>query len=182
MQRYCFIGAAALVVGTVVAAGLGAQERLPSSPAASETVPFPFFGGSVGISIPFGGLADSHSAGFNFAGVVEYRVPTDAVGLRGELGYEHFDAKANVAGSPINAVAVTLNALYYVPGYAYRPYVIGGMGVYHVYQSNRPGLNGGAGIDIPLPGAAAFFEARLHWALTDGTSYVTLPISFGVIF
>jgi hypothetical protein len=141
-------------------------------------------GGAAGMSLPTGQLAKAYSAGFNLSGLVEMRAPQEAVGIRGELLWEHFEPKSGQSAlENKNAVALVLNAMYFVPEYALRPYFIGGMGFYHVSdQGNRPGLNFGLGIDIPLSGLAAHFEARLHKVLTDGGSYASVPISFGVKF
>jgi len=49
-------------------------------------------------------------------------------------------------------------------------------------QGNHPGFNFGVGVDIPMTGLSAHFEARLHRVLTDGAHYTTVPFSFGVRF
>lgn len=139
---------------------------------------------SAGISVPTGQLADSHSAGFNLSGLVQLRLPTELVGIRGELLWEHFERQEELADvRSKNGVALTINAMYFVPEYAIRPYFIGGMGFYRITdQGTRPGLNFGIGIDIPLAGLAAHAEARFHKVLTDNRSYATVPIAFGLRF
>ena len=141
-------------------------------------------GGAAGVSIPTGHLGTDYSAGFNVSGLVQMHQPTEAVGARAEVIWEQFGHKdsAPVSGSK-NSVAFVLNAMYFVPEYAMRPYFIGGMGIYGVSdQGTHPGFNFGLGMDIPLSGMSAHFEARLHRVLTDGAHYMTVPFSFGVRF
>jgi hypothetical protein len=164
----------ALVLATGVAARAGAQAPLVAG----------HFGGAFGISIPTGGLSRTHAAGFNLAGIAEYQLPTEAVGIRGELLYQRFDARTGVSGvGSENTFGATVNALYNLQGSALRPYLIGGMGLYHLSDAGtRPGFNAGVGMRIPLTGMSAYFEARVHKVLTDGPSYVTVPFSFGLSF
>lgn len=141
-------------------------------------------GASFGISVPLGDISHDHSSGFNLGASAEFDAPGQAMGVRGELLYEHFAAdqsRTNVGA--IQAGSATINAIYHFQGQTFHPYLIGGMGVYSVTdQSARPGLNGGVGFEIPLTGMTAHFEARIHKVLTNGRSYVSLPISFGLSF
>lgn len=166
-----------LALLTVTGTALGAQTS-------GAVIPSGLVGLGAGMSIPAGSLNDGYSAGFNLSGLVELRAPQEAVGVRAELLWERFEPKEDVTAiENKNAVAVVLNAMYFVPEYALRPYFIGGMGFYHVSdQGNRPGLNFGMGLDIPLSGMAAHLEVRLHKVLTDGNTYSTVPIAFGVKF
>ena len=149
-----------------------------------QALPRPAFGLAAGISVPVGGFAKQHIAGFNFAGVAELRKTTEPVGLRGEVLYQYFGKKKNVSGAESsNTLAFLVNAVYNVPGYEVGPYFIGGIGLYHVSdQGNNAGLNGGAGITIPLTGMTGYAEIRFHAAFTQGPAYVTVPLSFGLTF
>jgi hypothetical protein len=140
-------------------------------------------GVSFGMSLPTGALSSAYGAGFNLSGLVEYTAPPEPMGLRAEIFYQRFEANQGVTGGANQALGVIANAVYHIPGRAYHPYLIGGMGAYRVTdETTRPGLNAGAGIDIPLTGMSAHFEARLHKVFTDHSSYVTMPISFGLSF
>jgi hypothetical protein len=171
-----------LPIIAVSATRLSAQGR--DSIRTIQSVPRPSVGFSGGISLPAGGFAKQHIAGFNLAGVAEFRAPSAPTGLRGEVLYQYFGRKKNVTGAESsNTLAFLVNAVYHVPGYDVGPYFIGGIGLYHVSnQGNNAGLNGGAGITIPLTGMTAYAELRLHAAFTQGPAYVTLPLSFGVLF
>lgn len=141
-------------------------------------------GAAFGVSFPTGALSNQHSSGFNLAATAEYQAPGQAMGVRGEIFYEHFAAKTAVAGArSIQTTAAVVSAVYNVQGSPAHPYFIGGMGLYAVTGGGtRPGFNGGVGLRIPLTGMTAYFEARLHKVLTDGSSYLSLPITFGLSF
>lgn len=141
-------------------------------------------GAAFGVSFPMGSLADWHSSGFNLAGTAEYQEPGQAMGVRGEIFYEHFAAKTGAVGvGAVQATAAIVSAVYNVPESSLNTYFIGGMGLYSVTGGGtRPGFNGGIGVRIPLTGMTAYFEARLHKVLTDGTSYLSLPVTFGLSF
>ncbi len=141
-------------------------------------------GAAFGVSFPTGSLSRDHASGFNLAATAEYLAPFQSVGVRGELFYEHFAAKPQAPGAKaVQTAAAIVNAVYHIQGQAFHPYLIGGMGLYHVTGNGAsPGFNGGAGIQVPLTGMTAYFEARLHKVLTSGSSYVSLPITFGLSF
>lgn len=141
-------------------------------------------GASFGISVPTGSLSRGHAAGFNLAGIAEYEAPGQAMGVRGELFYERFGAESGATGvKAVQTGAAIVDAIYHFQESSFHPYLIGGMGLYRVTGSgSRPGFNGGVGVRIPLTGMTAYFEARLHKVLTDGSSYLSLPISFGLSF
>ncbi len=141
-------------------------------------------GAAFGVSFPTGSLSRQHSSGFNLAGTAEYQAPGQPMGVRAELFYEHFAAKTGAVGvRGVQTTAAVISAVYNVQGSSAHPYFIGGMGLYSVTGGGtHPGFNGGVGIRIPLTGMTAYFEARLHKVLTDGSSYLSLPITFGLSF
>ncbi|MHB1862260.1 MAG: hypothetical protein ACYCVL_04745 [Gemmatimonadaceae bacterium] len=141
-------------------------------------------GAAFGVSVPAGSLANAYSSGFNLAGIAEYQAPGQVMSVRGELFYERFPARAEMAnGHASQTAAGIVNAVYHFQGSSFHPYLIGGMGLYKVTGNGaKPGFNGGVGIQIPLTGMTAYFEVRLHKVLTDGSSYVTVPVTFGLSF
>ncbi|HKO16680.1 MAG TPA: outer membrane beta-barrel protein [Gemmatimonadaceae bacterium] len=172
---------AGLAITIAAAAPLGAQA---SSPATIQTIPYPAVGLSAGISIPAGGLSRSRVAGFNLAALAEFHTPTEPLGIRGELQYQYFGKKADVTGATSSSsLGATVDVVYHVPQQQVRPYLLGGLGLYVIqHQGTYPGVNVGTGLTIPLPGMTAFAEIRAHTALTQGPSYVTIPLTFGVTF
>ena len=147
-------------------------------------MPVPIFGIGGGISIPAGGIAKNRQPGFNLDAMAEFRTPSEPVGLRGEVLYQYFGKDQNaVAASAANTMGFLVNVVYHAPKSQVRPYLIGGMGLYHISdQGNSAGFNVGTGLTIPLTGMGAYAEARLHFALAQGPSFVTIPITFGISF
>jgi hypothetical protein len=168
----------------LLTAGLVAIGSPAAAQTGQQTMPFPILGVGAGISIPAGGVAKDRVPGFNLLGLAEFRTPTEPLGIRAEALYQYFGAKQNATGvSSSNTFAVLVNVIYHAPQSQVRPYVIGGMGLYHIsQQGNNAGLNAGAGITIPLSGMGAFAEIRAHAALTQGASYVSIPLTFGITF
>jgi hypothetical protein len=73
----------------------------------------------------------------------------------------------------------------------FRPYVIGGIGVYSSKatgddapegSSTEAGINLGAGFDIKAGGAGLFVEARWHNVFLEGDNLKFLPITLGIRF
>jgi hypothetical protein len=136
-------------------------------------VPSAHVGGAFGVSVPFESLASGHDAGFHLSGFVDYHLPAEVLGLRGELSYQRFEPKPGASERANQAFGFVLNAVYYIPGHAFHPYFIGGMGAYRTTDnSSRPGFNAGWGIHIPLTGMSAFFEARILQLLGNHPSYL----------
>ena len=154
--------------------------------AGATSMPVPIIGVGGGISIPAGGIAKNRQPGFNLDAMAEFRAPSEPLGLRGEVLYQYFGASNNTVNvSSANTVGFLLDVVYHTPGSQAHPYLIGGMGLYHVSDngsSNNAGFNVGTGLTIPLPGMGAYAEARLHFALKQGASFVTGPVTFGVTF
>lgn len=151
---------------------------------APQMIPNPQFGVAGGISIPAGGFSKNRVPGFNLSGIAEFRGANEPLGVRGEVLYQYFGHKTDVAGATSsNSVAAIVSVLYHVPGSQVRPYLIGGMGLYHISdQGNNAGLNVGTGVTIPLTGVGAYAEIRVHTAITQGPSFVTVPLTFGLTF
>jgi hypothetical protein len=169
----------------VALVALTSGARLATGQAAGgQTMPMPVLGIGGGISIPAGGIAKNRQPGFNIDGMAEFRVPSEPLGLRGEVLYQYFGHDKNALNTTnANTVAFLVNVVYHSPGSQAHPYLIGGMGLYHISdQGNSAGFNAGTGLTIPLSGVGAYAEARIHFALAQGPSFVTVPITFGITF
>jgi hypothetical protein len=145
-----------------------------------------------GASIPLGGFSDVAGTGWHAGGLLQWDTPTFPIGIRGEGVYHKFADKTN--GPPNqNIIVGTLNAVWMLPmtqPYTVRPYLIGGGGLYKERCDGCPpqvkfGLNGGAGISVPLSGFSTIIEARFHVVFDSeagsSNSYF-LPISVGLLF
>ena len=62
-------------------------------------------------------------------------------------------------------------------------FVIGGIGVYKLTDGGtKPGVNVGAGLEVPLTFFIGMADVRLHYVLTDGRPALTIPITLGARF
>ena len=78
-----------LSLAGALAAPASAQVSGPGSVPAGNMYT-PIFGGTAGIAIPIGRLADDHAAGYLVGGLVEYSVTGQPYALRGELLFQRF--------------------------------------------------------------------------------------------
>lgn len=150
------------------------------------------FGVSAGASMPTGDFGDAADMGYNVAGLVELSLPAAPVSFRGELGYNSWGFKSSVAdGESVSALSGAVNAVYAfpMPAAPVKPYVIGGLGMYHLSTSisgvsaeNKFGFNAGAGLKFNLGTINALAEVRYTHIATEGSSTSYLPISFGILF
>jgi hypothetical protein len=172
------------VAAILIAALAGAHSLSAQAAAAAQTMPLPQIGIGGGISIPAGGIAKDRQPGFNLGAMAEFRIPSEPLGLRGEVLYQYFGHDKNALNTTdANTVAFLVNVVYHTPGVAAHPYLIGGIGLYHLPDSgNAAGFNAGTGLTIPLAGWGAYAEARVHFALAQGPSFVTIPVTFGIMF
>jgi hypothetical protein len=173
-----------IVVASLMASALMFSRPLAAQAAGVQTVPFPIFGIGGGIAIPAGGVAKDRVPGFNLVGMAEFRTPSEPLGIRTELLYEYFGHKQDATtATNSTTIAGLINVVYHAPKSQVRPYVIAGMGLYHITDhGNNAGLNVGTGVTIPLTSMGAYAEVRLHAALSQGPSYVTIPLTFGLTF
>jgi hypothetical protein len=143
----------------------------------------PIFGVTAGIAIPVGRLADDHAAGYLLGGLLEYGVTGQPYALRGELLYQRFALKSDHAGRDVNLTSLGATIVYRMQATPTNTFVTGGIAIYNGTDlGTRPGLNGGAGVEIPLTGFSATGEARLHMMLADGRPIFSLPLTIGVRF
>jgi hypothetical protein len=171
-----------LALGAALAAPVAAQVSGPGSVPAGNMYT-PIFGGTAGIAIPVGRLADDHAAGYLLGGLVEYGVTGQPYALRGELLYQRFSLKENHVGEDVNLWSLGSTIVYKLQQSAMNTFVTGGIAIYSGSGlGTRPGANVGTGVEIPLTGFSATGEARLHLMLADGRPVITLPLTVGVRF
>lgn len=199
--------AALMALGMVVASPARAQGTTAGTAMTPATTKAVVFGAKVGVAFPVGDLGNAAGTGFDLGGVVGFTVPNFPLGLRGDLDYDHFGSKTvsvgQVSASAKSSIwSGTVNALYGFPmeGSSFRPYAIGGVGLYHLSSSadcsgaacgagfstsnseTKFGLNIGGGVEFQLYGFSTFAEARFHNVFTNGSSARYIPITIGVMF
>lgn len=168
-----------------------------ASPAYAQ---LPSFGLSAGATIPVGDFADLNDAGYNFGAHARVSMPFVPFALRAELQHN----RMKFSGSDANTLVTsgTINGDFDVgsPLVLAKAYITAGLGGYFIKTALRGategttryddvmsfGLNGGAGMRMPLAGFSAFVEARVHWVntgeefLTGSATYI--PLVFGITF
>ena len=165
-----------------LAAPASAQVSGPGSVPAGNMYT-PIFGGTAGIAIPIGRLADDHAAGYLVGGLVEYSVTGQPYALRGEVLFQRFALKRNRVGDDVNLFSLGSTIVYRLQQSPTNTFVTGGIAIYSGTRlGTRPGVNLGTGIELPLTGFSATGEARMHLMLSDGRPVITLPLTIGVRF
>lgn len=180
-----------LVLAVAAAAPAGAQASGPGSTPPVGNMYTPVFGGTAGIALPVGRVADDHAAGYALGGLIEYGVVGQPYALRGELLYQHFALKSGRTGDDVNLLSLgptivfrTLQAPTAVATSTPNTFATVGIAIYagNAGLGTRPGANAGLGVEIPLSGFSATGEARAHLMLADGRPVITVPLTVSVRF
>jgi len=171
---------------------LASLAAFPAISMAQQTVPpaAPTIGASAGfgagIAIPVGRLSDTHSAGYTVSGLVDFSAAEQPYSFRGELIYQHYDAKssaraAGVRGMNITSVGASLLAR--SPRGGASGFVLGGIAIYRMTDNGtKPGVNAGMGLEVPLTFFIGMADVRVHVVLTESSPAITIPITLGARF
>ena len=171
------------------------------------------FGASIGANVPNGEFADGAKTGLVANGFVG--VGTGRFGLRGELFWSRSDLDnafirkvgntvlpetgTNSVSGDVNLVGAAANLVLPLTQSVVKPYLIGGVGVYHrrvaqnisgtveEFQDLRDnqtdvGYNGGLGISIGGLGPSFFIEARYMSIATTPNRTKFIPVVVGFTF
>ncbi|HUR01727.1 MAG TPA: outer membrane beta-barrel protein [Nonomuraea sp.] len=147
-----------------------------------------------GIDLPLGDFDDAAKLGFHgLAGVSV--VPTNwPVGIQLDGNYSQFsdDTPADVKFQLIYGTADLVYKFKTSEESKFRPYLIGGGGVYNFKvkgddvpagiddSETKFGINAGAGFDFKAGSAGLFIEGRFHDVFTTGSNTTFIPITIGV--
>jgi len=190
---------ASVTVASVVFAQTKTGARSGTSTAASSAPSEWAVDGSLGFVAPDYGNAN---LGFDLMGAAEWHPKTTLpVAFRGEIGYDYFGYGSNsLYGVGYSAHSDILrfdaDALYDIPVHwssKLQPYLLGGLGIYHVSVSvsgncaacvggasdTNLGINLGGGLRYPFGPVDGFFELRWHEAFAAGDA-AFFPFQFGV--
>ncbi|HXB26340.1 MAG TPA: outer membrane beta-barrel protein [Gemmatimonadaceae bacterium] len=153
--------------------------------------------GSLGFAVP---SFDNSSLGLDLMGAFEWHPKsTLPVAFRGEIGYSYFGVSCDGCSAHSDILRFDVDALYDIPMHGstkIQPYLLGGLGIYHVSVSigcgpnvvvcdfgasdTNLGINLGGGLRYPFaPGLSGFFELRWHEAFAAGDA-AYFPFQFGV--
>ena len=171
------------VAGLMLASAARAQTTVPpASPTIGASGGF-----GVGIAAPIGALADDHSAGYVLSGLVDFSAAEQPFSFRGEAIFQHFDRQRNAAAGTenVNMLSFGLSLLARTPKQASSAFLIGGIGIYRLTGNGtqtKPGINAGAGLEVPLTFFIGMADVRIHWAMTEGRPVLTIPVTIGARF
>lgn len=170
---------AALALAAVNASA-GAQQSVP--PAAPTIGASGGFG--AGIAMPVGRLADTHTAGYTLAGLIDFSAADQPFSFRTELIYQHYDAKSSVPGvRNMNITSLGASLLARSPKAGSSGFVLGGIAVYKLTDGGtKPGVNAGMGLEVPLTFFIGIADVRAHVVLTENKPTWTIPITLGARF
>jgi hypothetical protein len=152
-----------------------------------------------GLSVPSGEYNTIAKTGWHAgAGLL---LGHNALGLQIDADYGHFPLDASGAGGSFDVgqrfMFGTVDVAYRFQTTAetrFRPYVLGGVGVYNskgtgsdadLFGASSPtdiGLNVGAGFDYVAGGATLFLEGRFHNIFSDPSNTQFIPLTIGVRF
>ena len=138
-----------------------------------------------GIAIPIGALSDNHAAGYTLSGLIDFSAAEQPFSFRAELIYQHFDRKRDApAGTEsMNIWSLGASLLARTPKQASSAFLIGGIAIYRPTDNGtKPGINAGAGLEVPLTFFVGMADVRFHWVMTEGRPLLTIPITLGARF
>jgi hypothetical protein len=178
MHRFTIV----VAIGALAVATRGmAQQTVP--PAAPTIGASGGLGG--GIAIPVGRLSETHAAGYTLTGLVDFSAAEQPYSFRAELIYQHYDLKSSApAGmNSKNITSLGASLLARNTTKSSSGFVLGGIAVYRLTdEGTKPGVNIGAGLEVPLTSFIGIADVRVHYVLTEGKPAVTIPITLGARF
>lgn len=170
----------AIAVSAVAPLGAQTQTVPPAAPTIGAS------GGiGGGIALPIGRLADTHAAGYVLEGLVDFSAADQPYSFRAELIYQRYDKGSSAPASTGNMNLTSLGGslLARSPRGASSAYLMGGIAVYKATgEGTKPGVNIGAGLDVPLTFFVGMADVRVHFVLTEKKPLVTIPVTLGARF
>ena len=187
------VTSAAAILGALGMAAPAANAQQMTSTTSTGTV---YFGAGLGLTVPIGSLSDYNNSGWHIQGMGGWESATTPWGFRGDLTFNKLGGKTLDRLEPpkqpdLNILAITADGVYQFrpsaqSGSSTIPYVIAGLGLYHLSSSGsggsqtKFGINAGAGLEFRLTGFSVYAEGRFHDIFTSGKSGHYIPLTVGV--
>ena len=149
-----------------------------------------------GVSVPLGDFDDVSKLGWQGTGAVSFVPSSMPIGFQFDGTYSQFsdDTPLDIKSQFIYGTGNIVYKFKTSEESRFRPYLIGGGGVYNVKlkgndvptgfddSQTKFGINAGAGFDFKAGAAGLFIEARFHNVFTDGPNTQFVPINVGLRF
>jgi outer membrane protein with beta-barrel domain len=146
-----------------------------------------------GVAVPLGNLDDVVKMGWQGMAGVSFAPQSLPVGIQVDASFSRFgdETPLDISNQWIYG---TVNAVYRFESAeesSFRPYLIGGGGIYNSKQTGSDalggsttkfGINAGAGFDFRLGGAGLFVEGRFHDVFVEGPNLQFFPLNVGIRF
>jgi opacity protein-like surface antigen len=153
------------------------------------------FGVAGGVTLPQGD-DDFLENGWHGQVLATWEPPVLPLGLRVDGTYLRMDNNTDRTGEGggVDVIAGTANVVLGFRLVVVKPYILGGVGYYHLDSSirsvdgssfedtNRPGWNAGVGVSFSLGKVNLFVEGRYHTVDTAGDRFDFVPVSVGLVF
>jgi len=185
---------------TCVLSGATLALLLGTAPAYAQGAEFSLGGG---VGLPLGDFDDAAKLGWHGLAGVSFVPANSPVGFQIDGQYHQYNLDEDVIGGgdlKDRLIFGTANAVYRfstAEGTRFRPYLIGGGGVYNLKttgdddlggvidtdnSATKFGINAGAGFDVKAGNAGLFIEGRFHNVFTEGSNTTFIPITLGIRF
>jgi len=187
MRKQVVLGMLAVLAGTTLASRSAvAQEQ------SSTSTQFSLGGG---VDLPMGDFDNNFNTGWHGLAAMTFTPAAWPVGIQIDGNYSRIpdDSPGDFNEQMIYGTGNIVYRFQTSPESTFRPYLIGGGGVYNLKatgndvpdgtdSSTKFGINGGAGFDIKAGSASLFAEARFHNVFTENNNTNFLPITAGIRF
>lgn len=157
------------------------------------------FGVGGGVTIPTGSSSDDLKTGWHGTALVRFKPAASPVGFQIDGMYQRLgftdETEAAIGEGKAQIINGTANVVFSFPvseETRFRPYLIGGVGLYNTKfkldsgidtESDTDfGINAGAGFDVGFGGGTFFVEGRFHNVFTEGSDFKFIPITVGLRF
>jgi hypothetical protein len=150
------------------------------------------FGLGGGVSIPSGAASDGLKTGWHGTALVRFKPAASPVGFQIDGSYQQLSFDGG--GGKDQIIDGTANVVYEFAtseGSQFRPYLIGGGGVYNIKakpdvgpspSATKFGINAGAGFNFGSSSTSFFVEGRFHNVFVPGSDFNFIPLTVGVRF
>jgi hypothetical protein len=165
-----------------LAFGLGTTPAAAQKAQPTEGVSY---GVGAGLILPTGNYGTADKMGWHVMGLIQLPIAQSPIHLRFDGMYGMTSNKAPATGS-IKLAGATADLLYHLGERAssVRPYIMGGLGFFHVgdgTSESKVAFGLGGGILFGMGTMHAFLEGRYMSIQTSGSSLTFLPITFGLM-